>query len=1164
MAAISGAIIARTGGVDYPVRPDGLSLKDPVRAPAELEVKVRPVSGQGVPQPQRAIILLVGTTEIFTGIIYDVIDDDAPNQPHDYIIMAEDYSKIFQYTDINRSWRDASLKTIVSGALDRVNLVSLDPDAEEGPTYDRITANNLLVHDLFLALSDLSRRLFRVDNAGLFHIDAFGSSPTETINQTDIFGRVAPSREAREYFNRVLVVGQSEEEEPRTVIFNGDGNQRTFSLPLPVGGDVSIQVDSLPQDVGVVGNNHHWSYEQGGSVISVEVAPDEGSIISVFYTGIISSTFEEKLDAEVKRVGSYTRILRPTGVFREDEVRQQARAQLRKYGNPWAHITISLLDRSYYAGQTVRLNLDQLKGIYLIENVEYQTYGGNKTVVTLQLTDSEGEEYWDEFFRGSDKLDLSGPLLTENIDALVITDNVSIGLQPDDPNTVLDNEVDIFSSPSSTPRNKPTAVITKDPDLFRYKSGSEVILSGSQSTAISGRRIEAYQWYIQENPGDNPIEIPNPGASSNRITMPFVRAVSDVVIRLLVFDNQGGVDDETIRLSVEPATDALSEVRPIANAGADQIVNGGATVTLDASGSSDFDGSIVRTTWVQTSGTQVVLSDNSVRRPTFQAPAATRIPQRLQFRLMVEDDSGLEDQDIVVITVRAATTAVNRQPVANAGPDQTVSGGATVTLNSTGSSDPDGTIASRSWEQTSGPTVELSDSTAVSPTFDAPATTEQAQTLVFQLEVEDNLGATNTDIVTITVSGTGEVANNVAPTAEAGTNRSFSTSVNRDATLDGSGSTDPDGQIVAYNWVQTKGSKVTIDDPDAVNTTYRLPAQTKVRQEFEFQLTVTDDDGATATDKVSHFIEPIPDPPTADAGDDQTINVNATRNISLDGTGSTAVTGRTIDSYEWESDLEAHSDMTGAEPTFVIPNNFNSGRIVFTLTVTDNLGQTDTDTVTITVTEIALNQPPVAEAGPNKTLSYINRTTLEGSGSDPDGSVRSYSWSPGIWLAPGIGGSNTARLLSLSSTAVARPTVTPVPLASASGSQVLTLTVTDDEGATDSDTVQLTWGRPSESISGDPIRQSNHVAYYSFFSNLHKRIGTTPNHAAFSNSTATLRSVAKVSGDATGRRAGNLSGAPLEITRGNARQDSAFDVKYRITFGDATWVEKTVRLIFEF
>ncbi len=88
--------------------------------------------------------------------------------------------------------------------------------------------------------------------------------------------------------------------------------------------------------------------------------------------------------------------------------------------------------------------------------------------------------------------------------------------------------------------------------------------------------------------------------------------------------------------------------------------------------------------------------------------------------------------------------AANVSPTANAGPNQTVPAGVIVTLNGTGSSDPDGSIASYAWTQTAGtPAVTLSSTTVAQPTFTAPAV-GIATTLSFSLMVTDNRGASST------------------------------------------------------------------------------------------------------------------------------------------------------------------------------------------------------------------------------------------------------------------------------------------------------------------------------------------------------------------------------------------------------------------------------------
>ena len=179
---------------------------------------------------------------------------------------------------------------------------------------------------------------------------------------------------------------------------------------------------------------------------------------------------------------------------------------------------------------------------------------------------------------------------------------------------------------------------------------------------------------------------------------------------------------------------------PVANAGPDQTVDPGATVTLDGSGSTDPKGGALTYRWDQAPGVgggRIDLSDPTAVSPTFTAPSSRAA---LTFQLTVSDGtvSSTDTVDIVV----------NRAPIANAGPNQTVNTGVMVTLDGSGSSDPDGDTLSYSWEQPAGPSRALSSTSVASPTFTAPL---NPTTLTFKLTVTDLHGASDSDTVTVTI-----------------------------------------------------------------------------------------------------------------------------------------------------------------------------------------------------------------------------------------------------------------------------------------------------------------------------------------------------------------------------------------------------------------------------
>ena len=207
-------------------------------------------------------------------------------------------------------------------------------------------------------------------------------------------------------------------------------------------------------------------------------------------------------------------------------------------------------------------------------------------------------------------------------------------------------------------------------------------------------------------------------------------------------------------MTVEDTT--LPNRPPDANAGADQTVDEGDTVTLNGTDSSDPDDDRLSYAWTQTSGTSVTLTNAATAQPTFTAPAVTA-DTSLAFTLTVSDGN-TSDTDTVTVTV----SAPNRPPTANAGSDRTAAVGTIVRLNGNLSRDPDGDSLQYQWTQTSGPEVVLLDSTGFYPTttefeviFKAPATPGDDD-LEFSLVVTDARGSAS-EPATVTVTALGAV-----------------------------------------------------------------------------------------------------------------------------------------------------------------------------------------------------------------------------------------------------------------------------------------------------------------------------------------------------------------------------------------------------------------------
>jgi probable HAF family extracellular repeat protein len=200
---------------------------------------------------------------------------------------------------------------------------------------------------------------------------------------------------------------------------------------------------------------------------------------------------------------------------------------------------------------------------------------------------------------------------------------------------------------------------------------------------------------------------------------------------------------------------------PVADAGVDQTLAEMSPVTLHGENSFDCDGDSFSFTWVQTGGPIVSLSGANTANPTFTAPTNPggdpNASLTLTFILTVDDGfpqelacSGFSFAN-TVDTVDVKVENINHPPTADAGSDQTVNEGATVTLHGQNSSDPDGDPLSFSWTQASGPIVLLSGPDTANPTFSAPSVGPGGVNVEFELTVDDGFGGQASDRVVVHV-----------------------------------------------------------------------------------------------------------------------------------------------------------------------------------------------------------------------------------------------------------------------------------------------------------------------------------------------------------------------------------------------------------------------------
>jgi len=555
---------------------------------------------------------------------------------------------------------------------------------------------------------------------------------------------------------------------------------------------------------------------------------------------------------------------------------------------------------------------------------------------------------------------------------------------------------------------------------------NSVTLAGSGSE--TNGTIVSYAWTQTGGPTSPAVTF---GSSSAATTTVSNLQQGTYTFQLKITDALGITATATVTVTVNPAPAGP----PSANAGSNQTITLPTnSVTLKGSGS-ETNGSIVSYAWTQVSPTSPTAS---IGTPSSAATTVSNLQQgTYTFKLTVTDNSGVTASATVTVTVNPAPV-VPGPPVASAGADQTITLPTnSVTLTGSGS-ETNGTIVSYAWKQTGGPT-----SPAVSFGSSSAATTTvgnlQQGTYTFQLTVTDNSGVTATDNVNVTVNAAPVTPG--SPVANAGSNQTITLPTNS-VTLKGTGS-ETNGSIVSFAWAQLAGGPgtATISAPTSATTTVSNLQQGT----YTFQLTVTDNSGVTATATVTVTVNPapvVPGNPVANAGSDQTITL-PTNSVTLTGSGSE--TNGSIVSYSWKQTAGlAAATMSAPTSATNTVSNLQQGTYTFQLTVTDNSGVTATDNVNVTVNAApVVPGNPVANAGADQTITLpTNSATLTGSGSETNGTIKSYSWKQ-------TGGPSTATVTGATTTTA---TVSNLQ----QGTYTFQLTVTDNSGVTATASVTVT------------------------------------------------------------------------------------------------------------
>jgi len=488
--------------------------------------------------------------------------------------------------------------------------------------------------------------------------------------------------------------------------------------------------------------------------------------------------------------------------------------------------------------------------------------------------------------------------------------------------------------------------------------GQTATLDGSGSSDPDGDLL-SYQWTLVSAPAGSSATL----SGDQSITPSLLPdAVGSYQLQLVVSDAEFDSAPDRVTVNV-----AAPNTRPVANAGPDQAAVQGEQVTLDGSASSDADGDALTFDWnlvTVPAGSAAALDSPHAVMPTFSADESGLYEAELR----VSDGLLQSDPDRVAINIDTVNTA----PVANAGPDQSVFTGALVQLDGSQSTDVDGDALDWLWTIQSAPagsSAALDDAFAVTPTFSA----DLAGQYVVQLVVNDGEANSSPDSVIVNA-----LTPNTIPLADAGADQSDL--VGALVTLDGSASSDADGDPLSFNWSLTaipNGSAATLDNPASVNPGIVLDSPGT----YVAQLIVNDGEANSLPDET--VVSTLNSRPLANAGANQVVIIGET--VQFDGSASSdadidalafrwSVTSRPEDST---ADL---SDSSAVSPTLA-PDEI--GFYVLQLIVND--GTLDSAPVSVTLQvnpvsdiEITLDAPTDGLVTNQSNISFSGQLNHSG------------------------------------------------------------------------------------------------------------------------------------------------------------------------------------------
>ena len=416
-----------------------------------------------------------------------------------------------------------------------------------------------------------------------------------------------------------------------------------------------------------------------------------------------------------------------------------------------------------------------------------------------------------------------------------------------------DSDKGTADSATETACSAPVASAGEDLDVALGMAAS-LDATGSEWCSSTSSSL-LFTWAFIQTPVDSAVD--ETSLSDNRtntaITPVFTPdVVGDYVLSLNLSDDNGDSNEDIVVVTVSSGDQV-----PVADCGGSYVGEIGEIVSLDGSGSYDPENADLEYEWSMAAPDCSTRTSDDIYNQS--GPTPSFVPDcagSYAINLVVSDGEQWSDPVICLVEVGSE----NEVPIADAG-DGGVLGSCAenpLPLDGYGSYDPDGDELEYEWSVVTVPSASASTDASFSSRTapDATFTWDEAGTYVLQLQVFDGQEWSYPDVLSFTIS---DPEDNEPPVANAGADQNIDVEVDCESSsyvwscpdceeveidLDGSASSDPDGDAVSYNWTEDTGT-ISILNPYAALTIGTIPAQPaefRVENaiEFEVDLAVAD------------------------------------------------------------------------------------------------------------------------------------------------------------------------------------------------------------------------------------------------------------------------------------------------------------------------------------